>query len=381
MSNTGQLLSVKQNTMTLCRRVIAIVFILTSVLFGACSSDEEPDSRAFRMGFATVPYGSPDAMSYAFQKLSVESDIVNHYFDTGVPWVEALSGDVFPEHIMEDWTFRKDLIKTAHKSYVSVTPINYSHDGLAFYRGTEDNLPLPAPWDRYSFGDDAVKTAYVNYCKRIIDFFEPDYFAMSIEANLLHKFRPETWPEYLGFHAYVYREIKAHYPGLPVFTTVAGAPLLKDFLPANDHVLQRLAAMQLLEMSDYYAIAFYPPLAIFQTGAWPTNTFDDLFSLSTKPVIIAETACTAVGLPDEGHSNPGLLIHASDPVKQKLFVDALLSASDKWKAEFVIWLTLREEHPANTMWASNQAGFYDENGNPRPALNSWREWFHKRISN
>lgn len=366
--------------MSPCKNVFVAGLILAAIL-GACSSDDEPDSRTFRMGFATVPYGSSDAMEYVFERLSVESDIVNHYFSTGVPWPEALADEDFPDHVMEDWAFRKQLIKQAHKSYVSVTPISYSHDGLALYRGAEDNMPLPSPWDRYSFDHDAVKIAYVNYCKRVIEYFQPDYFAMSIETNLLYKFQPEAWPAYLDFHAFVYREIKAEYPDLPVFTTIAGTPLLKDFLPGNDHVIQRLAAMQLLEMSDYYAIAFYPPLTIFQTGAWPSNTFDDLFSLSTKPVIIAETACTAEGPATD--YNSGILAHASDPVKQKLFVDALLSASEKWKAKFVIWLTLRDERPVETTWgadlASRHASLYDEQGNPRPALNSWREWFHKRV--
>ncbi len=355
--------------------------LVVALAFGACDSDEEPTSRAFRMGFATLPYGSPLASESVFEKLSVESDIVNHYFDNGVPWAEALADAAFPERILQDWTFRKQLAGGQRKTYVSVTPINFSHDGLALYRGAEENMPLPSPWDRFTFSSDEVKTAYVNYCRRVIDFFEPDYFAMSIEANLLYQFQPEAWPQYLEFHEHVYREIKAHYPTLPVFTTIAGAPLLKGFLPGNDHVLQRLAAMQLLETSDYYAISFYPPLNVFQAETWPVNTFDDLFSLSTKPVIIAETACTAVAPPVP--SDQGLLVLASDPVKQKLFVDALLAASDKWKAAFVIWLTLRDEQPvvpSREVYASKHAGLYDEQGNPRPALNSWREWFNKRVA-
>lgn len=336
------------------------------------------------MGFATLPYGvSPEAVEYIYEKLSVESDIVNHHFGDGVPWMEALEGEEFPEHILRDWNFRKDHIRTPHKTYVSVTPINRTHNGLASYNGAEGNLSMPSPWDHYTFGDEAVKTAYLNYCKRIIDFFKPDYFAMSIETNLLYKYSPDLWPQYLAFHEYIYEQLKVAYPDLPVFTTISGAPLLKGFLTDNDHVIQRLAAMQLLEMSDYYAISFYPPATVLQGAPWPLNTFDDLFSLSAKPVIIAETACAAQAFSESEH---GAVVLGGDPVKQKLFVDALLAASDKWRAEFVIWLTLRDLDvpPASPSELINgyvlkDAGLYDEHGNPRPALNSWREWFNKRI--
>src|SRR5690606_4768536 len=207
-----------------------LLIALMGVLVAACSKDDEPRSRAFRMGFATLPYGSSEGLEYVYEKLSVESDIVNHHFESGVPWLEALAGEEFPEHILQDWKFRKEKITTPHKTFVSVTPLNHSHDGLAPYRGTSDNLALPSPWNQYAFDDDEVKVAYVNYCKRVIDFFQPDYFAMSIEANLLYQQRPDVWPRYLEFHAYVYGQLKAAYPGLPVFATIAGVPLLKGFL-------------------------------------------------------------------------------------------------------------------------------------------------------
>jgi len=365
--------------------MMALVFFAMAVLSGACTKDDEPLSRAFRMGFTSLPYGqSTEALEYIYEKLSVESDIVNHHFDNGVPWAEALADENFPVEVTDDWRFRKDNIRTPHKTYVSVTPINASHNGLALYRGTEANMALPSPWNTYKFNDEYVKTAYLNYCKRVIEFFHPDYFAMSMETNLLYKSSPQIWSEYLEFHQYVYDRLKAYYPELPVFTTISGTPLLKDFLQDNDHVMQRLAAMQLLEMSDYYAISFYPPVSAYQMSPWPENTFNDLFSLSSKPIIIAETACTAERVPVPTEN--GFTVLAADPVKQKLFVDALLAASDKWKAKFVIWLTLRDYEAPLSMpteavasYVSKSAGLYDEQGNPRPALNSWREWFSKRI--
>lgn len=351
------------------------ILILLASLVCACSKEDESPSRTFLMGFATVPYGSSESLDYVYDRLSVEADIVSHHFDNGVPWEEALANEELPVSVLQDWEFRRTRIAAPHKTYVSVTPINASHNGLANALGGS----LPSPWDRYSFRDEQVKTAYLNYCRKVIDYFKPDYFAMAVEVNLLYKSRPDLWSEYLSFHKYIYANLKAEYSQLPVFSTIAGAPLLKGFLPDNDHVIQRLAAMQVLEMSDNYAISFYPPDKVFEEAdTWPLSTFHELFSLSTKPVIIAETAFAA-----RPYVASGSPVFTSDAVKQKLFVDALLAASSRWRAEFVIWLTLRDHDGSDPVAAHDHSrigsGLYDGDGNPRPALNSWRTWFNKKI--
>jgi hypothetical protein len=360
--------------------------LLAIVLLISCSKEEELKTRHFRMGFTPFPFElSPDAVQYTYEKLETDADIINHHFDNGVPWPEALSGDDFNDVIMDDWGFRKNKTKPTHKIYVSVSPINFTRDGLAAYRGNADNLPLPPPWDQYAFNDENVKTAYLNYCKRVIDFFEPDYFGMSIESNLLYVINPDVWTDYLELHEYVYQQLKYFYPELPVFSSVAGAPMLEGFLQGNDHVQQRLAVMQLLQVSDYYAISFYPHLSNYMGDPYPETAFDELFSISNKPIIIAETGYTAQAFSMD--LGDGAFTIDTDPEKQKKFVDDLLTASEKWKAEFVIYFAMRDYDqlwtqigsPTDLSIAWRDAGLYDENGNPRPAWNSWRDWFKRRL--
>ena len=368
------------------QRLTTIFLLIAFLLVTGCSKDDELKKRPFLMGFTPFPYELSSAgAEYTYDKLSAEADIINHHFDNGVPWQEALNGDPFPRHIMEDWNYRIAKADVRQKTYVSVSPIASSKDGLAAYRGVNDNMPLPTPWNKYRFDHENVKTAYVNYCKRVIDFFQPDYFGMSIESNLLYFGRPDLWSEYMEFHEHIYRELKQMYPDLPVFSSVAGAPLLKGFLDGNDHVQQRLAVMQLLEFSDYYAVSFYPHLTGYLGNPYPENTFDELFSISEKPLIIAETGYTAETFSmDSGH---GVVTIQTDPLKQQQFVDDLLSASEEWNAKFVIYSTLRDcdqlwrqigsPQDINISW--RDAGLYDETGNPRPALNSWREWYKRRV--
>ena len=364
-----------------------ILCLFVAVLFLAgCSKDDELAKRPFRMGFTPFPYEiSQEGVEYTYEKLSVEADIINHHFDNGVPWEEALKGAEFSRHIMDDWNYRIGKADVRQKTYVSVTPINFSRDGLAAYRGSADNLPLPPPWDKYAFNDEHVKAAYLNYCKRVLAFFQPDYFAMSIESNLLYVMKPDLWAAYLELHEYVYLQLKSMYPDLPIFSSVAGAPMLKGFLEGNDHVQQRLAVMQLLQLSDYYAISFYPYLTNYLGNPYPENTFDELFSLSGKPVIIAETGYTAETF--SMNNGQDVVTIETDPLKQQRYLDDLLAASEKWRAKFVIYFALRDYDqlwaqigsPADLNIAWRDAGLYDESGNPRPALNSWREWFRKRV--
>lgn len=363
-----------------------IFAVAASCAFLACSKDEELKSRPFMMGFTPFPYEiSQEGVEYTYEKLATEADIINHHFDNGVPWPEALNGDEFSDFIMDDWQFRKSRTEPGHKTYVSVSPINSSRDGLAAYRGSEDNMSLPAPWDGYAFNDEHVKTAYLNYCKRVIEFFEPDYFGMSIETNLLYVLNPGAWTDYLELHEYIYQQLKFFYPELPVFSSVAGAPLLEGFVNGGDHVQQRLAALQVLQVSDYYAISFYPHLSSHMGNLYPEGTFDELFSIGTKPIIIAETGYTAQTFSmDAGN---GAFTIDSDQEKQKKFVDDLLAASEKWNAKFVIYFTVRDYDqlwvqigsPTDLTIAWRDAGLYDEGGNPRPALNSWRDWFERRL--
>ena len=68
-----------------------------------------------------------------------------------------------------------------------MTPSNLARDGLALLRDSADDMPLVAPFDTYAANGDFdhvdVRTAYLNYGKRVIQYFDPDYFAISRDLN------------------------------------------------------------------------------------------------------------------------------------------------------------------------------------------------------
>jgi hypothetical protein len=355
------------------------------LILSSCDKDDDPKTRSFYMGFTPFPYEkSVEAVNYTYSKLETDGDIINHHFDNGVPWIEALNGQPFHQNIIDDWDFRKSKTSAKHKIYVSVTPINFSRDGLAAYRGEADNMALPAPWSTYPFNHINVETAYLNYCKRMIDFFQPDYFNMAIEANLLYVNNSTRWSEYLHLHRFIYTELKLAYPELTVFTSVSGAYLLPGFLDGNDHSQQRLAALQVLQDSDLYGISFYPYLSKYLGQTYPTTTLEELFSISPKPVAIAETGFTAQTFTIDVGNGPVTV--NSDPTKQEWYIKDLLYSSDRIKAVFVIQFVIRDYDqlweqigsPTDINIAWRDTGLYDESGNPRPALSAWRDYLSRK---
>jgi hypothetical protein len=356
----------------------AILFLFS------CSKDKEPDTRSFYMGFTPFPYAlSATASNDVYEKLKADGDIVNHHFDNGIPWQEALTGASFPQAVLDDWNYRKCKIVGDQKLLLSVTPINLSRTGLALLRGSADNMPLASPWSEYTFNHADVKTAYLNYCKRVIDFFQPHYFNMAIEANLLYQNKPEQWSAYMDLHTYIYHELKVAYPQLPIFSSVSGTSLMKGFIEGNDAVQQRLAVLQLMEYSDMYALSFYPYLSTYRGNAFPGNTLDELFHISGKPLAITGTGYVAQSFSMQTSGSP-VTIEGNQLKQQKYFYD-LLSACEKRKAEFVISFVVRDydqlysqagASAVNIAW--RDAGLYDENGMPRLALLPWKEYQIKK---
>lgn len=366
-------------------RNICLAFAL-AIACVSCDNDDSATHRDFYMGFTPFPYAySEEARALTYAMLSEDGDIINHHFDDGVPWTEAQKGQPFHSNIMDDWSYRKSLTPAGHKICVSVSPFRLTRDGLATYRGEKEDMPLPSPWNKYQFKDEPVKTAYLNYCKRLIDFFDPDYFNMAMEANLLYVNKPEKWSSFLAFHEYIYQELKAEYPDVIIFSSVTGAHLLNGFIEKNDHTLQRLVALQVIANSDLYGISFYPYLSDYRGNSWPEGTFDDLFNLSSKPIAIAETGYPAQTF-DVKLDSTEIIIEA-DQIKQDKFISDLLETCSRYNTKFVINFTIRdydqlwEEAGAtnNNLLLWRDIGLYDENGNRRAAYATWKQFLAKPV--
>ena len=356
-------------------RVISafLVFVLFS-----CDKEPEEATRSFRMGFTTVPRKwSSKATEYTYQQLAQTSDITNHQFDHGVPWQEALTGSNFAHHIIQDWSYRKSLTPTTHKVLVSASPLRAGGNGIAKYLGIQEDMSLPAPWNKYSFRDEPVRTAYLNYCRRLINYFNPDYFNMSVEANVLYLADPKQWKDFISFHKFVYTGLKTEFPSLVIFSSVAATQMIPDHNGVRDHVKEKLAVLQLMENSDLYALTFKPGMVEATVKNYSDNSFSSLFNVSVKPLAIAETGFEFSGQ----FNNHNATSPQSQAVETPKFMSALLKESEVHKATFVINFALQShEDILKTHSITDQKELLrkvilnDQTGLEKPPVAVWHDY-------
>lgn len=232
------------------------------------------DSRSYYLGFTPFPptyeaYGYD--LSYTF--LKDHGDLVSLSYQDGIPWVEAArSSDVktFPDAVQETWRLaarRQAQYIPKHSIYLSINTINLDFLGLAPYWGTATNQPLPGPWRYYDFNHPEVKRAALNYCVAAIKYFNPKYFAVAVEANILLARAPDRWWQFKELNQYLYTQLKALYPDLIVFPTIHfehmmgrlawSAQFAKSFASFYPDVLQ-VEVRDLLKNSDMLALSSYP---------------------------------------------------------------------------------------------------------------------------
>jgi hypothetical protein len=354
-----------------------ITLLTLTIPFPSPTVAQNTESRPYYLGFTPFPYDiTLDAVTFTYDKISTDADLIAHAFDNGIPWLESLSGADFNANITGDWSLRKIKTPPRHKVYVQVTPIDIMRTGLAPYRGEKDDMPLPSPWNSYTFDSPEVKDAYLAYCRRVIDYFDPDFLAIGIEVNLLMQNRPDLWPAYVELHRYVYATLKADHPDLPIMTTFQVTALLKGFQPEFDHERQMQAFRDLIDYTDIFALSVYPYFSVYTTQTLPTDIFDQLAALTDKPLAISET-----GYPAQTFTlTTPPVTFTTDESKQNRYITLLLEEANEYNFKFIINFVLRDYDRIWELMGKSDfvavwrdTGLYDEDGKPRQALQTWKD--------
>jgi hypothetical protein len=354
---------------------------------GVISAKTEPHS--FSMGFTPFPHAfTVEAVAAAYDVISRDGDMVVQHFDDGVPWQEALDNvtnattyrDTYAEEFLSDLDRKLEQNPAGHVLYLAVTPLGPLREGMALHRGAAGNEPLPPPWDSYPLDHPDVIKAYTRHCLDMLEQFTPEYFAYAIEANMLVYYDmlngTTKWAQFVNLVKEVYPAIKARHPDLPVFISFQVG--LFHAGPAE----QTTAIKQVVPYTDYMAISAYPYTEFPDPAELPADYFSLLTDLApAKPVVIAETAWPAEDVEDV--DNPGTIIAAENPQRQQRYVQFLIDEMDRLNGRFITWFVTRDY---DDLWESHvqyfpearliriwrDTGLYDGQGNPRPALDTWR---------
>lgn len=341
-------------------------------------SEVKYTNRPFRMGFTRWPPDlEPEAIEKMYRFIDKHGDLIAHHFDNGIPWQEAYDNKPYSEHLMNDWNSAKSNTPRGHKVLVSITPFDSSRENLAKYWGKSDNQNLEDPWKDLRLNDPMVKTAYLNYAKKVANFFDPDYLAIGIEVNIAITKDKNRWAEYKDLHQYVYTELKKSHPSLPIFASISLSHL--DGLEGGAKPkIQKEELQSFMKYNDIVSLSTYPyGFAGRVERPAPEDMFDSALVFG-KPIAISET-----GEPSQEFRSLGFKYSLSED-DQAQYIDLTLRKGEEYKFLFIVnWEAidsdkLLEKFPVGLIRDLGRLyaylGFEKSDGTPKKALAIWDKY-------
>jgi hypothetical protein len=337
--------------------------------------------RGFLMGFTSWPYAATtEAVQGTYAFIGTNADLIVEHLDDGVPWAESLRDAPFPKAFLEKIEGRRKNRPPGTKLLLSLTPLNMGRNALAECAGNGQRPPLPEELKGKPFDDPQLLRAYANYCRRMVEFFQPDFLVTGIESNELLNNQPKEWNAYRELSRQVQSELRERFPRLPLSESVT----LHKLLDRQNRGLAEYRAkiQEFVEGHDFFAVSFYPFFLGLHTEKEFGEALDFLPTFTGKPIAITETGHPAEPLQIRTRN----LDFPTDPKEQAAFVKVLLSRAQAHRYLFVtywaardfdeLWKTFPEAvKDLGALW--RDTGLIDEAGRPRPAYKTWKGWFSK----
>jgi hypothetical protein len=345
---------------------------------GGGSSNPPAPTRSFFMGFTDWPYDATnEAVTWTHEQQKAHGDILSEHMEEGVPWQQAYDDTAWPQAFLDEIAFRVSQ-HGSKKVELEINAINSSRDAIATTRGATPNEATVAPWSTYAFDSPQVKQAYLNYARKMVALFKPDYLILGIEVNEIVTKIPAQWPAYLNLYKYVYQALKAENPNLPIGVSVVAVHFFPQWSPQDDRTAQLAALSDILPYTDYVGFSIYPFMSLLLADSIPADYCDQLFQLAgNKPIAVSEASYPAQQWSTT--VNGQLLTWYGTQEKQLEFLTQLLTTAKKYNARYVIWFEVRDydqlwngalgQDPTALTWRDD--GLYDENGVARLSLGYW----------
>lgn len=360
--------------------------ILRSVLLLlALLSSIRPISAEVAYGFTNFPYDlTINAVGQVNDLTLPQSTLYAQHMDQCLPWHEVISGSEFPGWLRSDLDEIRALRSPSQVMYVAVTPTQNDRRSLAEACGSTDDSVRKLPRSLRGKGLDSpeVKAAYVSYVRRIIDELHPEYMNIGIEMSELALRWPDEWAAFDSLFRYTVDEVRKSHPEVKLGLEVVIQSIMKKSV--GDQV--RPTA----EYGDYVGLSFYPYGSeygeLFGAPKLPAPPEQWLQPLNFarqwtgKPLAMAETGYLTenIRLDIAG----GLDFNGSDALQSAYLQDAIrIAIRDNYL--FFVWFVpvdytklLRKMGGRAAEWMRIwvDAGLYDADLQPKPAMNVWQNW-------
>lgn len=363
-----------------------VFYCLIVLSFFSCTKKKEPEPRSFYMGVTPWPADfTAVEQERAYHFINTECDLVSHHFDDGIPYKEAFSQLPMPLMLQENLQFRKANTLPGKKILLSVSALNLTRKEKAGY--FEEGVVADSVknrWATLTFDAPEMITAYVNYVSWLVEQLQPDFVNYGVESNL-DSWDPVQFARYKQFLSQVYPRLKAKFPGLPFFVSFMVYEIPQALVLSKE----------LLPYTDYVAISAYPYSSVSSSAngntdpaLFPADYFSRFADLdANKPLAIAETGYIAEDLSIPSFS----LQKTGTPAWQQAYLEKICAFAQSRKARFLVWFCYKDyDAGSQTLQGAGlyqdlfglwqDTGLYDEAGQGRPSLGSWRQWMGKPIT-
>ena len=358
-----------------CRRAVSLTLFALLLYAGAGSAET-------KFGFTPFPYDFTEEAQRKTQDLVVKnSTIYALHLDQCVPWYEVLNDLPLPRGWQKEWdNMARDIPSKNHTRYIAVTPTDTDRENLAPACGAGDGetREMPVELRGKRFDDPVVKKAYMEYVRRAVKKFRPDYINIGIEIDGMAR-SASRWRQYEALFDHVRSRLRTEFPELKV-----GAEFILQALMKRS-ISERVKP--LVERSDFLCLSFYPYGSSFgekfgypPLGAAPAmwrKPLQWVRGYTDKPIAICETGFISK---DIDMPTYGLHMQGSEELQRQFTRDIVRTAKED-DYLFVIWFVaidydrLYEKLPKNAatevyrLWQN--IGLLDGNLKPKPA---WQEW-------
>ena len=148
-------------------------------------------ARHFRMGFTGFPHDILDrsrrpAHGSSPARTPTSSPTTSRACRGRNCWTDK----PFSDELINEWKGKKEATPEGGKVYLAISP------GRGDLKPGEKSLPFPKELVGKSYDDPVVMKAYLGYCRRMVEFFKPDYLAIGIEVNEIYQAGPDKWRAY-----------------------------------------------------------------------------------------------------------------------------------------------------------------------------------------
>jgi len=272
-----------------------------------------------KLSISPFPYDlSIESMKNVAAIVNSTSSVYTVQLDNGIPWQEALDGAPFPKNFQRDLRNRKNAIRPGQQIYLAIAPLQ---DDRTSWASAFDGQKAPGWVSKEHQINDRIRKAYVNYVLRVIEYFEPQYINIGVEAgDAAHK-DVKKWQSLAPLFIETLETIKNKHSKLQ-----AG---LSWSLPLLMQGKTLTYSTQVISASDYVGISFYPYMGQFYEKIGgvdlpppPQQWREPLVWLKknvNKPIAICETGYSSSTVSDSRYG----LSMASNANHQAAYVSRL----------------------------------------------------------